>query len=231
MAAVDYATGRFCMADFPFDHSSPFDLYDYILLEEGPVQIPLPISSGIIPRQQQGQLPPQVVADVGGGGSSNSTAASGHFSMTNQFASSTSSTAAGQFSITSQPLASGSGNGSGSSSRSNSVETAAAGGGFRVAFRTQTEVDVLDDGFKWRKYGKKSVKNSPNPRNYYRCSTEGCSVKKRVERDRDDPSYVITTYDGVHNHTSADVVYYATQDTASGQFVVSGRYGNIPPNS
>jgi hypothetical protein len=25
-------------------------------------------------------------------------------------------------------------------------------------------------------------------------------VKKRVERDRDDPRYVITTYDGVHNH-------------------------------
>lgn len=34
----------------------------------------------------------------------------------------------------------------------------------RVAFRTRTDIDVLDDGFKWRKYGKKQVKNSPNPR-------------------------------------------------------------------
>ena len=34
----------------------------------------------------------------------------------------------------------------------------------RVAFKTQSEVEVLDDGFKWRKYGKKMVKNSPNPR-------------------------------------------------------------------
>jgi hypothetical protein len=34
----------------------------------------------------------------------------------------------------------------------------------RVAFRTISEVEVLDDGFKWRKYGKKMVKNSPNPR-------------------------------------------------------------------
>ena len=25
-------------------------------------------------------------------------------------------------------------------------------------------------------------------------------MKKRVERDRDDPLYVVTTYDGVHNH-------------------------------
>nr|WFL37663.1 WRKY transcription factor 11 [Crocus sativus] len=114
---------------------------------------------------------------------------------------------------------------------SNSVVEAGGGGrGFRVAFRTKSEVEVLDDGFKWRKYGKKSVKNSPNPRNYYRCSTEGCSVKKRVERDRDDPSYVITTYDGIHNHTSSDVVYYATQDDISGQFVVSGCYG-MNPNS
>ncbi|KAG8067379.1 hypothetical protein GUJ93_ZPchr0005g15444 [Zizania palustris] len=52
------------------------------------------------------------------------------------------------------------------------------------------------------RYGKKAVKNSPNPRNYYRCSSEGCNVKKRVERDRDDDRYVITTYDGVHNHAS-----------------------------
>lgn len=34
----------------------------------------------------------------------------------------------------------------------------------RVAFKTRSEVEVLDDGFKWRKYGKKMVKNSPNPR-------------------------------------------------------------------
>ncbi|KAL0311845.1 UNVERIFIED_CONTAM: putative WRKY transcription factor 50 [Sesamum radiatum] len=52
----------------------------------------------------------------------------------------------------------------------------------KVAFITKSEVEILDDGFKWRKYGKKMVKNSPNPRNYYKCSVEGCSVKKRVER-------------------------------------------------
>ncbi|XP_047060899.1 WRKY transcription factor 28-like [Lolium rigidum] len=70
----------------------------------------------------------------------------------------------------------------------------------RIGFRTRSEVEVMDDGFRWRKYGKKAVKSSPNLRNYYRCSVEGCGVKKRVERDRDDPRYVITSYDGVHNH-------------------------------
>ncbi|XP_044493954.1 probable WRKY transcription factor 51 isoform X2 [Mangifera indica] len=80
--------------------------------------------------------------------------------------------------------------------------------GNRVAFKTKSELEVMDDGFKWRKYGKKSVKNSPNPRNYYKCSNEGCNVKKRVERDREDSSYVITTYEGVHNHETPCVVYY-----------------------
>ncbi|KAG8487635.1 hypothetical protein CXB51_018724 [Gossypium anomalum] len=72
----------------------------------------------------------------------------------------------------------------------------------RYAFKTKSEIEILDDGYRWRKYGKKMVKNSPNPRNYYKCLIEGCPVKKRVERDREDPSYVITTYEGIHNHQS-----------------------------
>ncbi|KAJ1412891.1 WRKY domain [Sesbania bispinosa] len=77
----------------------------------------------------------------------------------------------------------------------------------RIAFRTRSELEIMDDGYKWRKYGKKSVKNSPNLRNYYKCSSGGCNVKKRVERDRDDSSYVITTYEGVHNHESPFTTY------------------------
>ncbi|XP_037442138.1 probable WRKY transcription factor 50 [Triticum dicoccoides] len=99
----------------------------------------------------------------------------------------------------------------------------------RIAFRTRSEVEILDDGYKWRKYGKKSVKNSPNPRNYYRCSTEGCNVKKRVERDRDDPAYVVTTYEGTHSHVSPSTIYYASQDAASGRFFVAGTHP--PPGS
>uniref|UniRef100_M8CZ47 Uncharacterized protein n=1 Tax=Aegilops tauschii TaxID=37682 RepID=M8CZ47_AEGTA len=99
----------------------------------------------------------------------------------------------------------------------------------RIAFRTRTEIEILDDGYKWRKYGKKSVKNSPNPRNYYRCSTEGCSVKERVGGDRDDPAYVVTTYEGTHSHVSPSTVYYASQDAASGRFFVAGTHP--PPGS
>lgn len=34
----------------------------------------------------------------------------------------------------------------------------------RFAFMTRSEVDHLDDGYRWRKYGQKAVKNSPFPR-------------------------------------------------------------------
>lgn len=37
-------------------------------------------------------------------------------------------------------------------------------------------------------------------RSYYRCTTQKCMVKKRVERSFQDPSTVITTYEGQHNH-------------------------------
>ncbi|KAL7212585.1 hypothetical protein ACSBR2_015304 [Camellia fascicularis] len=70
----------------------------------------------------------------------------------------------------------------------------------RFAFMTKSEVDHLEDGYRWRKYGQKAVKNSPFPRSYYRCTTQKCTVKKRVERSFEDPSIVITTYEGQHNH-------------------------------
>jgi hypothetical protein len=34
----------------------------------------------------------------------------------------------------------------------------------RYAFQTRSQVDILDDGYRWRKYGQKAVKNNPFPR-------------------------------------------------------------------
>ncbi|KAL6609386.1 hypothetical protein ACP70R_039355 [Stipagrostis hirtigluma subsp. patula] len=70
----------------------------------------------------------------------------------------------------------------------------------RFAFMTKSEVDHLEDGYRWRKYGQKAVKNSPFPRSYYRCTTQKCPVKKRVERSFQDAAVVITTYEGKHTH-------------------------------
>nr|QWQ79524.1 WRKY transcription factor protein 6 [Zanthoxylum armatum] len=66
--------------------------------------------------------------------------------------------------------------------------------------QTLSEVDFVNDGYRWRKYGQKLVKGNPNPRNYYRCSNSGCPVKKHVERASLDPKLVITTYEGQHDH-------------------------------
>ncbi|KAK1581691.1 hypothetical protein Q3G72_008132 [Acer saccharum] len=79
----------------------------------------------------------------------------------------------------------------------------------RHVFRTKSEVDTLEDGYRWRKYGQKGVKNSPYTRSYYRCTASRCPVKKRVERDIIDPSNVITTYEGVHNHRSIGTIINA----------------------
>ncbi|XP_019233270.1 PREDICTED: probable WRKY transcription factor 51 isoform X1 [Nicotiana attenuata] len=101
-----------------------------------------------------------------------------------------------------------------------------------IAFRTKTELEILDDGYKWRKYGKKKVKSNTNPReynirnaltkwgnqlnrNYYKCSSGGCKVKKKVERDGIDSSYLITTYEGKHNHESPFIIYCHEKPTVS----------------
>ncbi|XP_078163600.1 WRKY family transcription factor [Carex rostrata] len=74
----------------------------------------------------------------------------------------------------------------------------------RFCFQTRSDIDVLDDGYKWRKYGQKVVKNCLHPRSYYRCTHSNCRVKKRVERLSEDCRMVITTYEGRHNHSPCD---------------------------
>ncbi|KAK3421866.1 hypothetical protein EUGRSUZ_G02469 [Eucalyptus grandis] len=70
----------------------------------------------------------------------------------------------------------------------------------KIIVQTTSEVDLLDDGYRWRKYGQKLVKGNPYPRSYYKCTTTGCNVRKHVERASSDPKAVITTYEGKHNH-------------------------------
>ncbi|XP_019199847.1 PREDICTED: probable WRKY transcription factor 75 [Ipomoea nil] len=70
----------------------------------------------------------------------------------------------------------------------------------RYAFQTRSQVDILDDGYRWRKYGQKSVKNNNFPRSYYKCTHQGCNVKKQVQRLSKDETVVVTTYEGMHSH-------------------------------
>ncbi|KAJ1265490.1 hypothetical protein BS78_08G079900 [Paspalum vaginatum] len=70
----------------------------------------------------------------------------------------------------------------------------------KIIVQTTSEVDLLDDGYRWRKYGQKVVKGNPHPRSYYKCTFAGCNVRKHIERASSDPKAVITTYEGKHNH-------------------------------
>ncbi|XP_020579738.1 probable WRKY transcription factor 57 [Phalaenopsis equestris] len=99
----------------------------------------------------------------------------------------------------------------------------------RFAFMTKSEVDHLEDGYRWRKYGQKAVKNSPFPRSYYRCTNSKCIVKKRVERSSDDPSIVITTYEGQHCHHTVTFPRTATLGFHDHIRTTSSLLANISP--
>ncbi|XP_023533641.1 probable WRKY transcription factor 39 [Cucurbita pepo subsp. pepo] len=61
--------------------------------------------------------------------------------------------------------------------------------------------DIPSDEYSWRKYGQKPIKGSPHPRGYYKCSSmRGCPARKHVERCLQQPSMLIVTYEGEHNH-------------------------------
>uniref|UniRef100_A0A0D9XS70 WRKY domain-containing protein n=1 Tax=Leersia perrieri TaxID=77586 RepID=A0A0D9XS70_9ORYZ len=92
-------------------------------------------------------------------------------------------------------VAGGSGGGGGGRKRGEKKERRP-----RFAFQTRSQVDILDDGYRWRKYGQKAVKNNKFPRSYYRCTHQGCNVKKQVQRLSRDEAIVVTTYEGTHNH-------------------------------
>ncbi|XP_019094606.1 PREDICTED: probable WRKY transcription factor 10 [Camelina sativa] len=70
----------------------------------------------------------------------------------------------------------------------------------RIILQMESDEDNPEDGFRWRKYGQKVVKGNPNPRSYFKCTVNGCNVKKHVERGADDFKILVTSYDGIHNH-------------------------------
>ncbi|XP_074569323.1 putative WRKY transcription factor 4 [Curcuma longa] len=82
----------------------------------------------------------------------------------------------------------------------------------------QTEIDArhLSDGYRWRKYGQKMVKGNSNPRSYYRCTHDGCPVRKHVEKSSQDAKALLITYEGKHNHDQPIPRYANDQQTAEG---------------
>jgi hypothetical protein len=76
---------------------------------------------------------------------------------------------------------------------------AAALGGQQAAPAAPPIEQPAKDGYNWRKYGQKQLKDAESPRSYYKCTREGCPVKKIVERSFDGCIKEIT-YKGRHTH-------------------------------
>ncbi|KAL5217864.1 hypothetical protein ABZP36_018548 [Zizania latifolia] len=60
-----------------------------------------------------------------------------------------------------------------------------------------------EDGYEWKKYGQKFIKNIQKNRSYFRCRDQRCGARKKVEWDAHDPGGNLrVVYDGAHQHGS-----------------------------
>ncbi|CAI5982745.1 unnamed protein product [Closterium sp. NIES-65] len=77
----------------------------------------------------------------------------------------------------------------------------------KLVVELRSNMELLDDGYRWRKYGQKVVRGNPNPRSYYKCTHAGCTVRKHMERAVTDPCVVVTSYEGRHCHAMPGPVF------------------------
>uniref|UniRef100_A0ACD5X5R1 Uncharacterized protein n=1 Tax=Avena sativa TaxID=4498 RepID=A0ACD5X5R1_AVESA len=99
---------------------------------------------------------------------------------------------------TSQPTAPGSGGGGQGRHDDEQDQQApwqeeASGGGEQLV--------MPEDGYQWKKYGQKFIKNIQKIRSYFRCRDKRCAAKKKVEWHPGDPSLRVV-YEGAHQHGS-----------------------------
>ncbi|KAB1227727.1 putative WRKY transcription factor 57 [Morella rubra] len=57
-----------------------------------------------------------------------------------------------------------------------------------------------EDGYQWKKYGQKFIRNIGKVRSYFKCQRSNCTAKKRAEWSTSEPDNIRVVYEGVHSH-------------------------------
>ncbi|CAL4943495.1 unnamed protein product [Urochloa decumbens] len=87
-----------------------------------------------------------------------------------------------------------------------------------------------EDGYEWKKYGQKFIKNIQKIRSYFRCRNKLCGAKKKVEWHPSDPSGALRiVYDGAHQHGSPPPSSSAAGGAASNKYELGAQYFGGPP--
>ncbi|CAL4926507.1 unnamed protein product [Urochloa decumbens] len=74
-----------------------------------------------------------------------------------------------------------------------------------------------EDGYEWKKYGQKFIKNIRKNRSYFRCRHKLCGVKKRVEWHPSNPAGDLRiVYEGAHQHGSGAAPSSGAQGAGGG---------------
>ncbi|KAF0923783.1 hypothetical protein E2562_006739 [Oryza meyeriana var. granulata] len=127
----------------------------------------------------------------------------------------------------SQPTTTGAGRGRGQGDEEERTppppDAASTGGGGGGGDGVQ--LVMPEDGYEWKKYGQKFIKNIQKNRSYFRCRDQRCGAKKKVEWHPHDPTLNLrVVYDGAHHHGSPSAA-------AANQYDLSTQYFGGGPRS